>query len=432
MNGQSLHDWVARLYPIARSITGPGVRDSLRLLQEIVPLEVRSVPSGSAVLDWTVPDEWHFREAWIENADGERVVDAARCNLHVVNFSQPVERTMTLAELRPRLHTLPDDPSAVPYRTCYYEDDWGFCLAHETLGRLGAGPFRVRIDAERRAGRLDWGELVIPGESEAEILVSTHVCHPSLANDNLSGMVLGAALAASRLGRRNPHTWRFLFVPATIGAISWLATNRAAMPDIRGGLVITGLGDDSPFTWKSTRDGPRWIDRIVARALTETFPEHHRHLPFGPYGYDERQYASPGFDLPVGRLTRDVHGSFPEYHTDRDDLDFVEPRCLRESLDLLEAVASLIDRDVVYENLAPFGEPQLGRRGLYGRLASSGETEAESARMAMLWLLNQSDGDTSLLSVAERSGIDTRTLDAVARLLVEQGLLRPVRRGDEP
>lgn len=429
MNGNALFSQIEKLFPLMRSITGPGARASLRILQEIVPLQMRSVASGTRVLDWEVPDEWHFREAFIANAEGEHLIDASRCNLHVINFSQPIDRRLTFAELRPHLHCLPDNPTAVPYRTSYYTDDWGFCLSRESLERLGDGPFHVRIDAERVAGHLDWGELVIPGTSEAEILVSTHICHPSLANDNLSGMVLGAALAASRLQQANPHTWRFLFVPATIGAISWLATNRLAMPDIRAGLVITGLGDDSAFSWKSTRRGSHWIDRVVERVLAEKHPEAHRLLPFGPYGYDERQYTSPGFDLPVGRLTRAVHGTFPEYHTDGDNLDFIKPERLAESLELLEAVARLIDRDVVYENLSPFGEPQLGRRGLYGALGA--QRDPDAVQMAMLWMLNQSDGSASLLDIAEHSGLTIDALNTAADLLVEHELLRPLRRGDE-
>ena len=422
MNGSTLHDHISALFPLARSITGPGVRQSLEYLREIVPLDIHAVPTGQAVLDWEVPKEWYFIDGFIADADGKRLVDASVCNLHVVNFSVPVDRRVTRAELEPHLHSLPDQPTAVPYRTSYYNETWGFCLSDQARAALGDGPFHVRIDARLEAGELNWGELVVPGESATEILVSTHICHPSLANDNLSGMVLAAALAASRLQQRNPHTWRFVFVPGTIGAISWLDRHRDDMPDIRAGLVLTGLGDSSDFTWKLSRDGDAWIDRIAQHVLRQQVPDHHAVIPFGPYGYDERQYASPGFSLPVGRLTRAVHGTFPQYHTDGDDLSFVEPARLSESLALLESIAELIDRDVTYENQCPYGEPQLGKRGLYASLgarANPGELQ-----MAMLWMLNQSDGNHSLLDIAERSNLPSELLHEAATLLKDQDLLR--------
>lgn len=420
-SGEALHALVRRLYPITRSITGPGVRETLEVLRESVPLEIHAVPSGTAVLDWEVPPEWHFRDAFIADASGRRLIDARRCNLHVVSFSTAVDRQLSRAELEPHLHSLPDDPEAIPYRTSYYVRDWGFCLSERCRENLGDGPFHVRIDAEHREGVLNWGELVIPGESDAEILVSTHVCHPSLANDNLSGIVLAAALAAERRRERPRHTWRFLFVPGTIGAISWLARHRDAMPDIRAGLVLTGLGDGSDFTWKETPDGDAWIDRIVRRALHERVPGRHRTLPFYPYGYDERQYTSPGFRLPVGRLSRAVHGTFPEYHTDADDLEFVRPERLAESLDVLREIAAMIDRDACYRNLQPFGEPQLGRRGLYagvGARRNPGELQ-----MAMLWLLALGDGARSLLDIAERSDLPMALLHEAAAALAASDLL---------
>ncbi|MEE9320636.1 MAG: DUF4910 domain-containing protein [Granulosicoccus sp.] len=427
MNGRTLHQLLARLFPLARSITGPGVRETLRQLQAIAPLEIKAVPSGAQVLDWEVPEEWHFRNAWIADNTGKRIIDAANTNLHVVNFSTAVDKHLSLQELKPHLHSLPDRPEAIPYRTSYYERQWAFCLAHQTVlalenGDFGNGPFHVHIDTEHLRGELNWGELVIPGKSSDEILVSTHVCHPSLANDNLSGLVLAAALAAERLQQKNPHTWRFLFVPGTIGAISWLAANQATMPNIVGGLVLTGLGDDSPFTWKDTRQGDAWIDRIVMQVLREQQPGQHSRLPFGPYGYDERQYASPGFKLPVGRLTRAVHGTFPEYHTSDDNLDFVTPECLEESLNLLKSIATLIDTDGFYQNLAPYGEPQLGQRGLYGKIGA--QRDPGQMQMAMLWMLNQSDGFNSLLDIAEKSAVNSETLHHAACMLEQHKLLK--------
>lgn len=421
VDGQSLHAHLARLFPIMRSVTGPGVRETLDHLSTITPIQRQSVSSGTPVLDWTVPPEWHFRQAWIERPDGSRAVDAANNTLHVVNFSVGVDGTMTRAELEPHLHSLPEQPDRIPYRTSYYADTWGFCLSEEQRRTLGEGPFRVVIDAERRAGVLDWGEIVVPGESTEEILVSTHICHPGLANDNGSGMVLAAALADWRTRHRPRHTWRFVFVPGTIGAISWLASRAKDSARVAGGLVITGLGDERPFTYKETPAGDAWIDRVVRHVLAANHPDNHGTIPFGPYGYDERQYCSPGFRLPVGRLTRGVHGTFPEYHTSGDDLSFVTPEGLVAGLDLLQTIAKTIDRDVTYRNLRPHGEPQLGRRGLYGAIGA--QSDPGAAQMAMLWLLNASDGRSSLLDIATRSGIAFDTLCDTAALLVQHDLL---------
>lgn len=425
VSGEYLHRIIAELYPVMRSITGPGVRASLQKLQDLAPVVIHEVPSGSAVLDWTVPDEWHFKEAWIEDLNGRRWVDSADSNLHVVNFSIPVNAELSREDLLPHLHTLPEQPSRIPYRTTYYAEQWGFCLSQQTLDEMGPGPFKVCIDAQRKPGVLNYGELYIPGNRQQEILVSTHICHPQLANDNLSGMVLAAALARYLAEGTPELSWRFVFVPGTIGAISWLARNQSAMPEIVGGLVITGLGDDSDFHWKETRDGAQWIDRLVSQTLSESVPHKHHRLPFSPYGYDERQYCSPGFKLPVGRLSRAVHGTFPEYHSSGDNLDFVTPAGLDESLDLLKKIAHAANNDIIYQNLSPHGEPQLGRRGLYSALGAN--TDPGKMQMCLLWLLNQSDGQTPLSVIAEKSGITMQELDDAARLLQHHQLLSPVR-----
>ena len=272
MEGSLLYQQIQELYPIMRSITGPGVRETLRKLKAIVPLEMKAVRSGEQVLDWVVPEEWEFREAYIATPDGTKLIDAAELNLHVVNYSTSVNTTVTLAELLPHLHTLPEDPDAIPYRTSYYSDSWGFCLSQNQLNGLGAGPFKVVIDTAHSSGVLNYGEYVIPGISSNEILISTHICHPSLANDNLSGMVLSAALADHLSKSNNYFTWRFVFVPGTIGAITWLAQNQHRAPSIRAGMVLTGLGDSSAFNWKETPEGNHWINRAVSVVLREQHP----------------------------------------------------------------------------------------------------------------------------------------------------------------
>ncbi|ASJ74530.1 DUF4910 domain-containing protein [Granulosicoccus antarcticus] len=425
LTGDALHQLIAKLYPIMRSITGPGVRESLAILQTLAPLDIHEVASGSQVLDWNVPDEWHFKSAWIADASGKRIIDSADSNLHVVNFSVPVEGEFTREQLLPHLHTLPDQPESIPYRTTYYAEQWGFCLSHKTLESMGDGPFQVRIDAQRKPGVLNYGELFICGKSDREVLVSTHICHPQLANDNLSGMVLAAALAASLSTSTPELSWRFVFVPGTIGAISWLEQNQSSLSPIVAGLVITGLGDNSDYHWKKTRDGSLWIDQLMAQVLNEAAPSTHTLLPFSPYGYDERQYCSPGFNLPVGRLTRGVHGTFAQYHTSEDNLDFVTASGLSQSLELLEKIAAAANRDIIYQNLSPYGEPQLGRRGLYSALGAN--NDPGKLQMSLLWLLNQSDGQTSLSTIAAKSGISMSDLDEAARLLEEHQLLAPVR-----
>ncbi len=421
VDGDELHALVARLHPLCRSITGDGVRQTLRVLSELAPIQLTEVASGTEVLDWVVPPEWNVREAFIANAQGERVVDLRDSSLHLVSYSVPVQARMSLAELRPHLHTLPDRPDWIPYRTSYYKEAWGFCLSQRQLDALPEGDYQVRIDSTLAPGHLTYGEIVLPGDTEEEILISSHVCHPSLADDNLSGMVIAAALARQLAKERRRYTLRFLFAPGTIGAITWLARNRERVGRIRHGLTLTCLGDSHPFTYKKTALGAAEIDRAAAHVLAASgLP--HQLIDFFPFGYDERQYNSPGFRLPVGSLMRGRHGQFPEYHTSADNPSFVAPARLAESFGVLEQLLALLDANRRYRNLAPYGEPQLGRRGLYDAL---GGKDIADLQLAMLWMLNLSDGDHSLLEIAERSKIEFTTLRTAAELLERHGLLGP-------
>ena len=412
------------LYPICRSITGDGVRETLRILKRRIPIELREVPSGTEVLDWTVPREWNIRDAWIKDASGERIVDFRASNLHVVNYSAPVRRTLTLAELSPHLHTLPDKPDLVPYRTSYYDETWGFCLSHRQREAMPDGTYEVCIDSTLEPGSLTYGELVLPGESDREILISTHVCHPSLCDDNLSGVAVSVLLArelAARAKRR--YTIRFLYAPGTIGAITWLAENREGAKRIRHGLTLTCLGDAHPFTYKRTVGGDAIVDR-AAKHVLQTSGRAHQIIDFFPYGYDERQYNSPGFRIAVGSLMRGRHGQFPEYHTSGDNLEFVSTARMLESFKIVRDVVGAIDGDATYENLAPYGEPQLGKRGLYRAL---GGTSIPGLQMAMLWVLNLSDGRHSLLDIAMRAGLEFRAVRKAADLLAQHDLLAETR-----
>jgi aminopeptidase-like protein len=421
--GSDLYDLVAELYPIPRSITGDGVRETLAILGRDLPIEVHEIPSGTPVLDWTVPPEWNLQEAWIAGPDGTRIVDAAEQNLHVVGYSEPIRRRMPLAELREHLHTLPDRPAWIPYRTSYYARTWGFCVPAELDATLEAGEYEVCIDARfDEHGSLTYGELVLPGATEREILISTHTCHPSLANDNCSGLAIAHALARALSERERRHTFRFLFVPGTIGSITWLAGHDGDTDRIAHGLVLTGLGDRGNVTYKRSRRGDASVDRAAEHVLAHS-GHIHTIVDFSPYGYDERQYCSPGFDLPVGRFGRSPHGEYPEYHTSADNLAFVDPEALADSLAKIVAIVDVLERDGTYRNLAPKGEPQLGRRGLYR--AVGGAVDARSTEMAFLWVLNLSDGSASLLDIARRSGLDFDAVHRAAMLLESHELLAP-------
>ncbi|MET7460364.1 DUF4910 domain-containing protein [Nonomuraea sp. NPDC005501] len=422
MTPDEMHALVERLYPICRSITGDGVRRTLDVIGERLPLTVTEVPTGTQVLDWTVPKEWNIRDAYVKDPSGRRVVDFHASNLHVVGYSVPVSGVFTLEELRPRLHTLPEQPSLVPYRTGYYAETWGFCLSQEVLDGLGEGPYEVLVDSTLADGSLTIAEHVLPGELPDEVVVSCHVCHPSLANDNLAGIAVATALAtrlAAMPGRR--YTYRFLFMPGTIGAITWLALNRDRVGLVRHGLTLACAGDRGQLTYKRSRRGDAGIDRAVTHVLRD---RPHTVLDFSPYGYDERQFCSPGFDLPFGGLTRTPYAGYPEYHTSADDPGFVTPEAMADTLDALWRVVGVLEGERTYLNLSPYGEPQLGRRGLYGSLG--GRSDTKQAQMAMLWVLNLSDGDHSLLDVAERSGLPFEAVEDAARALAAAGLVKEI------
>lgn len=417
--GAQLHAFASELYPICRSITGAGTRATLDAVSRIVALERVEVPTGTKVFDWDVPREWNIRDAWIKNATGERVVDFQRHNLHVMSYSTPVRARMSLAELRPHLFSLPEQPTWIPYRTSYYRDNWGFCLTHDALQALPEGEYEVCIDSTLEPGALSFGQAVLPGDSSEEILIWTHVCHPSLANDNLSAIAVAAHLARSLAARPRALTYRFVFAPTTIGAITWLALNEARVGRIKHGLVLASLGDRGSFVYKRSRRGDAEVDRVVEHVIgTEGSVE-----DFSPYGYDERQFCSPGFDLPVGRFSRTPNGRYPEYHSSADNLDFITAESLGASLEACERVCSVLEGNVRYRNLLPKCEPRLGPRGLYRNATGRNPSEFEHA---LLWVLNQSDGTRDLLSIAQRSRLDFAVIANAATAARDAGLLEAV------
>jgi aminopeptidase-like protein len=418
--GQAIYDLAAEIFPICRSITGEGVRETLDRLQGHVDLTIHEVPSGTQVFDWTVPREWNLRDAYIKNEAGQRIVDVRRSNLHVLGYSVPVRAWMRLDELKPHLFSLPDQPDLIPYRTSYYAERWGFCLPHRQLQSLPDELYEVVIDSSLEDGSLTYGEYLHHGRSEEEVLLSAHVCHPSLANDNCSGVALLAHLAKRLAGVRTHYSYRFLFAPGTIGAITWLARNEDRVDRIRHGLVVSCVGDAGGPVYKRSRRGDAPIDHAMAHVLHQgdLAPTI---LDFIPYGYDERQFCSPGFDLPVGLFQRSQFGTFPEYHTSADDLSLIGPDHLAASYAMITEALEIIDCPWQPRNTMPRCEPQLGRRGLYSALG--GDKDGPAKSMALLWVLNLADGSRTLLDMAQRSKLPFGTVHWATRQLESHGLV---------
>lgn len=418
--GDEIYCLAADLFPICRSITGNGVRETLNILSRHVPLDVHEVPTGTEVLDWTIPPEWNIRDAYVKDSAGERVIDFKRNNLHVLNYSAPVNLNLTLSELKEHIFTLPDQPDLIPYRTSYYKQQWGFCHSYNEVNAWQGGKYHVFIDTSFTDGALTYGEYFHKGETDDECLFSAHICHPSLANDNCSGLAVLALLANRLRHKKTKLSYRFLFAPGTIGAIAWLARNESQVGHIKHGLTVSCLGDGGGPNYKKSRQGNAEIDRAMEHILKHGLPSA-AVIDFSPYGYDERQYCSPGFNLPVGLLQRSPYGAFPEYHTSADNLSFIKPVHLAESFELMASVIELLETNMRYLNTSPKGEPQLGRRGLYN--AVGGDKNSAMHNMAMLWVLNLSDGDHSLLDIAERANLPFKRVLTAAQLLLGSDLL---------
>jgi len=419
--GKRMHDLIRELYPMCRSITGNGVRETLSIIAKHIPCKSVEVPTGTKVFDWTVPKEWNISDAYIKNSKGEKIVDFKNSNLHVLGYSIPVQRTISLKELKKHLFTIPENPHWIPYRTSYYNENWGFCLSHNQYLDLTDDRYEVLIDSSLEDGRLTYGESILRGESEQEVLISCHICHPSLCNDNLSGIALTAFLAKYLYQTSPRYTYRFLFVPTTIGSITWLASHESNTSDIRHGLVATNLGDSGKFTYKKSRQGDAEIDLAVTNVLRDSGFDYEI-MDFSPYGYDERQYCSPGFNLPVGCLMRTPHGGYPEYHTSADNLDFVKPEYLANSFSVYSSILYILEHNKIYVNRNPKCEPQLGRRGLYDKIGGASDSKAK--QMAMLWTLNLSDGEHTLLDISNRSKMPFSLIRDAAGTLAEYGLLK--------
>ncbi|MCF6147977.1 MAG: DUF4910 domain-containing protein [Candidatus Kuenenia sp.] len=421
--GNEMYQLMSELYPICRSITGDGVRETLKIINKHIPLKVNEVPTGTKVFDWTIPKEWNIKDAYIKNLKGEKVIDFNNSNLHVLNYSVPIKKKVSLEELKGHLFTLPESPEWIPYKTSYYNENWGFCLSYNQFLELKDEEYEVFIDTTLDNGNLTYGELYIEGELSDEILISCHICHPSLCNDNLSGIALSAFLAKYLSNISLRYSYRILFIPGTIGAITWLCLNEKNLSKIKHGLVAAGLGDSGKFTYKKSRLGDAVIDKAAINILKNSCQDYNV-IDFFPYGYDERQYCSPGFNLPIGCLMRTPHGSYSEYHTSADNLEFVKAANLSDSLLIVMSIMNVLENNKKFLNINPKCEPQLGKRGLYSKIGE--QKTSKDFQLALLWVLNLSDNCHTLLDISEQSNLNFDLINDATNMLYEHALLKRV------
>ena len=414
-------DLIKELFPICRSITGQGVRETFDILSKYIPLEVHEVPTGTKVFDWEVPEEWNITDAYIECPDGTKIAQFKENNLHVMSYSERVNTTLDLNELKEHIHTLPDHPDWIPYRTMYYDRSWAFCLSQNVLDSLPEGKYRAVIDSEHIDGSLTYSEAVFPGTSGKEVLFSTYVCHPSMCNDNLSSVAVMTKLANYMSKKKNlKHTYRFVFLPETIGAITWLSKNQKRLAKICAGVNLTCTGNRGPLTFKKSRQEESLSDHAMERSLDDMGLDYNK-TSFSPVGSDERQYCSPGINLPVVTLMRTPPGEFEEYHTSADDLSAISSESLDEVYEACLGYIEILEKNYVYVNMYSKGEPQLGKRGLYRKVG--GQRSNKVSQTAIKWVLNYSDGKHDLLDISSKSGIRIRELIEAANALEERSII---------
>ena len=447
--GHKMHDLMEKLFPICRSITGNGLRKSLKILQEIIPLKIIETPTNTQVYDWKIPKEWNINDAYIKNSKGEKIIDFQKSNLHVLNYSVPINKKISFEELKSHVFTLENNPDVIPYRTSYYQENWGFCMSHKQFLEMKDDEYEVFIDSKLESGSMSYGEYFIQGESDKEVLLSCYPCHPSMCNDNLSGVVLLTYIANCLKNLSLKYSYRFLFVPEKIGAITWLSRNEKNTKNISHGLVATCLGDAGISTYKKSRQGNAEIDKITLEVLTES-GEDFNVIDFAPIGSDERQFCSPGFNLPIGSLARTLAPHFKEYHTSNDNLDFVKAEFLgntfKKYLKIISKLEQNFSKNIHSENKIranetkngrllintnPKCEPQLGKRNLYHAIGAQTPSQAGqkiSNQLASLWILNYSDGKHSLSEIAELSGYDMEQLENMTDILIDVGLLKEMKK----
>jgi aminopeptidase-like protein len=417
--GASMHELMAQLFPICRSITGDGVRETLRILQKHIPLKVFEVPSGTKVFDWVVPKEWNIRDAFVLDPRGRKIIDFKKSNLHVLGYAVPVDGALPLSELQEHLYSLEDQPDAIPWVTSVYEERWGFCLSHNERTQLKEGTYRVFIDSELKEGFLSYGELIIPGASTKEVFISTYICHPSMANNELSGPVLATMLAKWIASEPREYTYRIIFIPETIGSITYLSRNLELMKrNIVAGFNLTCVGDERAYSYLPSRNGSTLADKVALNVLRFKHPDF-RQYSFLDRGSDERQYCSPGVDLPVVSLMRTKYRDFSEYHTSLDNLELVTPAGLEGSFDVHKDCIDLLERNRVYK-ISCLGEPQLGRRGLYPTIATR---DSHRQVTDMLNFITYADGTNDLIDISNIIQVSVRNLYPIIEKLIAADLL---------
>jgi aminopeptidase-like protein len=416
-----LYQLMIKLYPICRSITGEGVRKSHQIISEYVSLQTKEIPSGTKVFDWNIPKEWNINDAYVLDSKGNKIIDFKKSNLHILNYSIPINKKVTLDELKKHLHTLPDQPDLIPYLTTYYNEDWGFCISHNQFLELKEDEYHVCIDSTLENGSLTYSECILKGKTSDEVVISCYTCHPSLCNDNLSGVVLTSLLAKYLSNLQLNYSYRFLFIPETIGAIAWLSSNQNLTSIIKHGLVVTCVGDSGISTYKKSRMGDAEIDKVVENMLKNS-GNNYKIINFFPSGSDERQFSSPGFNLPFGSLMRTMYGQFSEYHTSADNLQFIKKDSLIDSFLKYLTVIFILENNHTYINLNPKCEPHLGKRGLYNKIG--GEKSFDQLKQSILWVLNLSDGKHSLLDISNTSGFQFDLIKDAADVLIQNSLLK--------
>lgn len=420
--------YLKKIFPITRSITGPGNRETLKILQKLVSFEIKEYCSGASVYDWTIPDEWRVRDAWIKDANGNKLIEFQQCNIHLVSYSKPVHKKIAFSELKTHLHYDKTLPDAIPYRTTYYKKDWGFCVNREqyqTLSKVD-GKLEIMIDSEFDSqGSLTIGEMLIPGRSEQEILISTYFCHPSLANDNLSGLVM-TTLLARELSKRNDLKWsyRIVWVPETIGAIAYCAMNEAAMKKIDMGLVVTTVGGPGPFGYKQSWQSGHPINRMVEEVFNEANKEFIKY-PFDVHGSDERQYSSQGFRINIATISKDKYYNYPEYHTSFDDLSLVNGQQISEAFDLYIRLINKMEDRCIFKSTVPYCEVMLSRHNLYPTNGGMQKPElgGKSELDIILWLLFYCDGKKSINDIAIDIGVKVSIVQKLCSKLEKNGVI---------
>jgi aminopeptidase-like protein len=418
-----MHQLVAKAFPVCRSITGNGVRETLRIISDIIPLSIYEVPSGTSAFDWSVPKEWNIQDAYIADEKGNKVIDFKQHNLHVVGYSTPIDQWITLSELQEHLHSLPEQPNAIPYVTSYYKERWGFCISHGARAKLKDGKYHVYIDSTLEEGSLTYGECLLKGETEQEIFLSTYVCHPSMANNELSGPVVTAFIAKWLASLPRKYTYRIIFIPETIGSIVYLSRNLDTMKkNVIAGFNISCVGDDMAYSYVASRYENTLADEVASNVLSFKHPKFIKYS-FLDRGSDERQYCSPGVDLPLVTLSRSKYGTYPEYHTSLDNLDFVTPEGLLGGYGLVQDCINVIENNRIFR-VNCYAEPQLGKRGLYPNLSTK---KSDASVEVMMDFIAYADGNNDLLQISNIIHKPVWEIVPIAEKLLGVGLLEEIK-----